>query len=274
MSKGAANKDNLMPIGRFAHACRLSIKALRYYDDREVLKPAFVDPDTGYRYYRSEQAREAVMLAMLRSLDVPLDIAKQMLSVEGDELKSHLLKEHARIETELKKKRQTLRSLERLARSGSLIAYDVAIRTEPDYRLVSLSSTTSVDSMIHDGAALMYRLFDELSTLGIAPCDPFMCINETPDAKGAFVVHACTGVNTQTPIAAPVEFKDVRGGPAAWLTHVGAYEELGVAYHAGLAWVQQHGHEQRGALREIYRNDPANTPTEQLITEVILPING
>ena len=32
----------------------------------------------------------------------------------------------------------------------------------------------------------------------------------------------------------------------AWLTHKGAYEELGLAYHALLAWAQERGHEQTG----------------------------
>ncbi|MFT5658728.1 MAG: DNA-binding transcriptional MerR regulator [Gammaproteobacteria bacterium] len=35
-----------MPIGRFSSAFRLSIKALRYYDEQELLKPIFIDPTT------------------------------------------------------------------------------------------------------------------------------------------------------------------------------------------------------------------------------------
>ena len=58
-----------MPIGRFSNACRLSIKALRHYDDVDLLKPAFIDPNNGYRYYSVEQGRDAVLIAMLRSLD-------------------------------------------------------------------------------------------------------------------------------------------------------------------------------------------------------------
>ena len=33
-----------------------------------------------------------------------------------------------------------------------------------------------------------------------------------------------------------------------------------------------HGHEQVGPLREIYLNDPANVPPEDLLTEVLVPI--
>jgi hypothetical protein len=36
--------ETLMPIGRFSKSCRLSIKALRHYDEQGLLRPAHVDP--------------------------------------------------------------------------------------------------------------------------------------------------------------------------------------------------------------------------------------
>src|SRR5262249_23656105 len=62
----------LMSIGGFARLCRLSVKQLRHYDDLGLLRPAQVDPDSGYRYYRADQARDALSIGLLRSLDVPL----------------------------------------------------------------------------------------------------------------------------------------------------------------------------------------------------------
>ena len=35
---------NLIPIGRFSRMTRLSIKALRHYDELGLLVPAVVDP--------------------------------------------------------------------------------------------------------------------------------------------------------------------------------------------------------------------------------------
>ncbi len=40
--------ENLMPIGQFAEASRLSQKALRLYGENGLLAPAWVDPDSGY----------------------------------------------------------------------------------------------------------------------------------------------------------------------------------------------------------------------------------
>ena len=53
---------------------------------------------------------------------------------------------------------------------------------------------------------------------------------------------------------------------------MGPYEALGLAYHALLAWVQEHGHEPLGPVWEFYANDPADVPAEELVTEVALPL--
>ncbi|WP_329365684.1 MerR family transcriptional regulator [Streptomyces sp. NBC_00669] len=63
---------DLLTIGAFAKAARLSPKALRLYDDLGLLPPARVDPDTGYRFYAPEQLERARLVAWLRRLGMPL----------------------------------------------------------------------------------------------------------------------------------------------------------------------------------------------------------
>ena len=46
-------------IGEFARRSRLSLKALRLYDERGVLVPSRVDQASGYRYYDTAQLEEA-----------------------------------------------------------------------------------------------------------------------------------------------------------------------------------------------------------------------
>jgi len=267
-------KQNWMPIGRFSNACRLSIKALRHYDEQGILKPAYVDPDTGYRYYRPEQARDAVLIGMLRSFDMPLAAIERLLRADGQERRRLLEQERERRERDLVKQQHALRSIERIVRAGELLPYEIALRIEPAYRVARLSIVTTAERMINESGELVYRLFDALRANRCEPGDPVMCINEEADADGNIRVHACAGVDAIAASGDQFEIIDIPGGPVCWLTHQGAYEELGLAYHALSAWAQERGHEQRDALREIYRNDPANTSTDQLITEVLLPIRA
>ena len=45
----------MLKIGEFSKLSRVSIRMLRHYDDIGLLKPAFIDSFTGYRYYKPEQ---------------------------------------------------------------------------------------------------------------------------------------------------------------------------------------------------------------------------
>ena len=261
-----------MPIGRFSKSCRLTIKALRHYDEVGLLKPTFVDPASGYRYYAPTQAREAVMIGMLRSLDIPISAIKRLINADSADFKNILLKEQERIKRDLEKKQRTLTSLQRIADQARIIPYNVTIREEPNYVVAKMNCVTVIDCMLEDSTKLVYRLYEELQKFDRDFENPVMCINEDPDKNENIVVHACIGVSKPYPKLNNAQIAEIPGGPAAWLSHQGPYDELGLAYHCLFAWIQEHGYEQRDAMREIYKNDPAVTTPSELVTEVILPI--
>lgn len=62
----------LMSIGDFARATGLTPKALRLYDDLDLLRPAEVDDFTGYRSYATDQLEAARLVAALRRVGMPL----------------------------------------------------------------------------------------------------------------------------------------------------------------------------------------------------------
>ena len=261
-----------MPIGRFSRSCRLTVKALRHYDETELLKPAYIDPQSGYRYYVQHQGRTAVLIGMLRSLDISIPAIKSLLDSEGNNLQTLLDIELKKVWKKIQKQQQILDSIKRISHEGELTPYDIQIREEPSYIVSRLSCLSSLDRLLEDGSAMIYKLFDILQTNGRGFVDPVMCINEDPDDNDAVMIHGCIGIETPYPDLSPAEVIDISGGTVASLTHQGSYNELGIAYHSLFAWVQEHGYQQRDAMREIYRNDPGETAETGLITEVILPI--
>jgi len=54
--------------------------------------------------------------------------------------------------------------------------------------------------------------------------------------------------------------------------HVGPYEEIGLADLALHAFAEEHGLVASGAVREVYRNDPAVVAADALETDVLLPV--
>jgi len=71
---------DLVTIGRFSELSGLTIKALRLYGKLDVLHPAVVDFSSGYRYYSLDQVAIAKRIHLLRTLDMPLDEIRALLS--------------------------------------------------------------------------------------------------------------------------------------------------------------------------------------------------
>ena len=157
-----SDDTNLMPIGRFARAVRLSVKALRHYDEEGLLVPALVDRQTGYRYYARDQARDAVMIAMLRSLDLPLASIRAALGGSPRDLEAVLARETERVSRELEQRRRALRSLERIARAGTLAPYAIAVRGEPAHLVARLTGTTTVERLVEDSTAWVFAVMEEV----------------------------------------------------------------------------------------------------------------
>jgi protein phosphatase len=69
----------LWTIGDFARESGLTPKALRLYDDLGLLRPAQVDPGSGYRRYAPEQLAQARLVATLRLVGMPLARIEEVL---------------------------------------------------------------------------------------------------------------------------------------------------------------------------------------------------
>ncbi|MFD3625007.1 MerR family transcriptional regulator [Streptomyces sp. NPDC058698] len=91
---------DMLTIGAFAKACRLSPKALRLYDELDLLRPARVDPDTGYRYYAAEQLEQARLVAWLRRLGMPLAEIRRVHSLDDGAAAVEIRAYWARVEAE------------------------------------------------------------------------------------------------------------------------------------------------------------------------------
>ncbi|MDQ0990667.1 MerR family transcriptional regulator [Streptomyces sp. V3I7] len=90
----------MLTIGAFAKASRLSPKALRLYDELELLRPARVDPHTGYRYYAAGQLERARLVAWLRRLGMPLASIREVCALDPAAAAREVRSYWARIEAE------------------------------------------------------------------------------------------------------------------------------------------------------------------------------
>ncbi|MEV0205293.1 MerR family transcriptional regulator [Streptomyces sp. NPDC050788] len=91
---------DMLTIGAFARACRLSPKALRLYDELDLLRPAHVDPHSGYRYYSAAQLERARLVAWLRRLGMPLARIREVCALGPADAANEIRAYWGRVEAE------------------------------------------------------------------------------------------------------------------------------------------------------------------------------
>ena len=87
-------KNNLYPIGTVAKLFHVSVSILRHYEKVGILIPKWIDPDSNYRYYSSDQFEVLNTIRYLRALDMPLKEIEDFLSKRDvDKIEEKLLKQ-------------------------------------------------------------------------------------------------------------------------------------------------------------------------------------
>lgn len=84
-------KEGLISIGKMAKMNRISIPTLRLYDERGLLKPRYIDPETGYRYYDINQNARLDVIVYMKELGMSLAEIEQALQKEDITIIEELL---------------------------------------------------------------------------------------------------------------------------------------------------------------------------------------
>jgi DNA-binding transcriptional MerR regulator len=125
-------------IGEFARRSRLSLKALRLYDERGVLVPSRVDQASGYRYYDTAQLDEARPVVMLRQLQLPLAAIKELLACDPAEAAAHIAEHWRDAEAAHDARRELAGYLVSLLSGKRSVMYEVATREMPERSLLCI----------------------------------------------------------------------------------------------------------------------------------------
>ena len=169
---------DLLVIGRFARLVGLSVGALRHYDELDILRPAWVDPETGYRSYRRGQVETARVIARLRDLEVPLEGIRAYLGTDDPAARRRLLTDHRkRIEARTFRLQYILHAVGRLAADPG----------DPTKTTEVTTMTTSTTDVLTDLDAATHR------ALGVALYNHVWTLLETADrtpAQTDEMIHA------------------------------------------------------------------------------------
>lgn len=265
----------LLPIGRFSRMTRLSLKALRLYDRVGLLVPAYVDPSSGYRYYKVEQAQRAEVIRLLRSVDMSLDDIRLIVeSDDGEQIAGQLRAHKERLAKRLSEQQRKLTYLESIINDErKLKPREVSIVEADRQSVASVTKHTSFSRMKEDVMAAFMTLGAEIKRSSLLTSGPPMLIyHHVVDEESEGDIEVCVPVNVPFAGGPETTGRTLDGGKLATTEHRGPYEELAPAYQVLTAWVTEKGYEFAGPPREVYVNDPRTVAPEELVTRLEFPI--
>ena len=94
----------MLKIGNFSRIAYVSVRLLHYYEELGLFAPAYIEPATGYRYYKTAQIKDLNKILALKDLGLSLQEIRGIMqeSISPEEL-------HGMLRL---KKSQVLQSLE------------------------------------------------------------------------------------------------------------------------------------------------------------------
>lgn len=264
----------MFTIGDFAHLGRVSVRMLRHYDAIGLLRPARVDPSSGYRYYTAAQLSRLNRVIALKDLGFTLQQVQTMIDedVDAGELRGMLRLRRAELA------RQVAEDTERLARvdarlrlietEGRMDLADVVVKQLPGVRVAELSAP----SPSYDGpdiapalSPLYPVLMERMEAAGVRICaSPIAYYRPAPDGPGdePITVHAAFQFTGDVPPDPGFDVVDLPPVPlAATLVHHGAMSEAFRTGQAIARWIDANGYRTagHGYAREVYLDCPPDT---------------
>jgi DNA-binding transcriptional MerR regulator len=249
----------MFSIGDFARHGRVSVRMLRHYDAIGLLRPARVDPFTGYRGYEAGQLSRLNRVVALKDLGFTLEQVASIIDekVGIDELRGMLRLRQAELQTRIAADHARLAAVEARLRSieteGAMPVQDVQVKKVPPVRVAEV---TGVAESFEPGSIgpVIQPLYDELMghlrAAGVTPVGPGIAYYEdAPD--GGVLVHASCPVNV-----AEVEGAQIVDLPgieqAATIVHHGDMDNVLSTIQTLAKWIEENGHTSAGYNREVY----------------------
>src|SRR5215211_8296244 len=163
-------RKDLLSIGTFVDLTRLSLKALRLYDQLDILRPIYSDLQTGYRYYEPDQLPRARMIRNLRDMDIPLAEVRRVLDLaDVSQAQAELvIRQYVELRTRQLEQIQILahQFTQQLKPEANKMSLEVEVKDIPTQQIISITRRHTVDGLGKQQEKDVDALFSLLNDFG------------------------------------------------------------------------------------------------------------
>lgn len=269
----------MLKIGDFSKLSRISVQALRYYDDLGLLKPSQVDTFTGYRYYSASQLPRLNRILALKDLGFSLEQIGQVLNEDLTiaQLRGMLKLKRAEAEQKLGEEQERLARIEarlrQIEQENTMSNYEVVIKKIETFQVAAIRDIAPAYNQQGD---LWNELYGQIHPYQAQYAGPCLTLYYDEGYKERDVdIEVCQPVRGAIPVAGRVKTRDLAGANVASVIHHGPFTTIGEAYTALTRWVEANGYRIVGPSREVNLQPPAQAGLQtdpNTVTEIQFPV--
>lgn len=256
----------MFSIGEFARHGRISVRMLRHYDSIGLLRPAHVEPASGYRFYEAAQLADLNRIVALKDLGFTLEQVGSILAehVSAAELRGMLRLRKAEIEVQIEAETSRLARVEarllsiedqgRIPVDGIVVKRLRAVRVA---ELTGIAASYQPEDITPVIGPLYAQLWPRVCGAGL-PSGPAIAYYADSGARaGAVTVHAAVQVTAEPGdldglSAAQLSLAELpEVARAATITHHGSMDDVLPTGQALARWIDANGYQSVGYPREL-----------------------
>lgn len=266
-------EPQFLQIGMFAHMNHVSIKTLRHYDEYDLLKPAYVNIENGYRYYTTSQIADLHQILALKDIGFSLEEIKNIQKEISN--KNILINKKQQILIQISTLTNQLAKIESyLNDDDTILSSPILIKSLPE--VIVASSWHKIDDYdsIFD---LMPQMGLEMEKLGCQCAQPDYCFIRYLDDEykdSGISIEMCQAVTEIKENTDKLSFQILpKVKEAACIFHKGSYDTFPKSYAKLLQFIENNHYKICGHFRESYIDGVWNKESsEEWLSEIQVPI--
>lgn len=266
----------MLKIGEFSKLTRVSIRMLRHYDELNLLKPAHVDPESGYRYYTYAQLPRLTRILTLSDLGFSLEQVGRMLhdNLSAEDMRAMLKLRQAELQDKVAAEQDRLNRIDARLRQieveGNDPGYDVLVKQIEPQLVASVRGKITTYAGI---GSLFDPLFAYVMPFGAGTLIGAVWHDDS-HPEDEIDAEAMTFLRGSIPSTGRVRVYEQPAMTVASVIHRGGFSTITAAYNAVMHWLDHNDYRIVAPNRELYlQYDPASPyGAETNITEIQFPI--
>lgn len=256
---------------------RLSLGTLRNYETLGILTPAWVDPDSGYRYYSAQQFECLNTIRYLRMLDFSLEQIADFLQNRDTEKMAEMLREQKQVAHEKylawkRIEKKIGHRLDRLEEAKAPGLGEIVCRTLPKCRVIRIQSDLSLHTYLDlEGAIRELEREQESATVFLGKIG--VGIAKERLEQGDYISYDTAFLLLDPEDTVRGRYETLPETQCVSLRFPGSHPEAPQYYETLLQYIRTNHLTITGFSREITLIDDGLTRhTSEFVTEIQIPI--